>query len=141
MERRTVFLAAVGALSVVACGGEAGEEFGETQQAVSFSITPSLPILGITISGSAPGSQIKLTVKQVPALWLKTITLTKGAPGVPTTGLYWRGGARKLGTATATISAEEYDAIVSLNASGFHLAVSLMYTESGTVHEVFIDIL
>jgi hypothetical protein len=104
MERRTAFLASVGALSLVACGGEPEEAYGELQQAAT--ITPSLLITRLTYSGT---TLMKLTVQVLPDVYLRTIVLARGASGAATTGKLVKGTAARPGLADVTISAELFD--------------------------------
>jgi hypothetical protein len=141
MDRRTVFLASIGALHVAACGGESGEANGESSQALS-TISPSLLVKTIAIGGSTPGSLITMTVQVLPELFIGTITLAKGASGAATRGTFKKGKSAKLpGSADATISAEQYDYIVARNASGAKFAVALEYTTSGTILNVFVEVI
>ena len=138
MKRRMVFLTSIGALHLVACGGEpieTGEEYDETQQALS--ITPSLLIKSIRFSGTAPGSMIKLSVQVLPDLYLGVITLVNGGPGAPTTGKLAKGTLSLPGFAEATISAELY-AFILAEAKVSKLAIELQYDKT-VIKNVFIE--
>jgi hypothetical protein len=140
MERRTVFLASVGALSVVACGGEPDEAYGELQQAA---ITPTLRIKSISYTGTTPDSSLKLSVVVLAELYLGTITLIKGGPGEPTAGRLTKGAPKKPGLAEGRISAELWDRILA-DSARFALTIDLRYTmtsaTAGTFNEIFIGI-
>lgn len=137
MDRRTVFLASVGALSVVACGGEPEEAYGELQQELLLS--PSLLIKSLAYSGTTVGSLMRLTVVVLAELYLGTITLAKGAPGLRTVGTFKKGAPKGPGSADVTIRAELFDLIVQ-EASGHRLSIELEYTRQGAVTEVFIEL-
>ncbi|HEX2874353.1 MAG TPA: hypothetical protein VHP33_24030 [Polyangiaceae bacterium] len=140
MERRTVFLASVGALSAVACGGEPEEAYGELQQAA---ITPTLRIKSISYTGTTPDSSLKLSVVVLAELYLGTITLIKGAPGAPTAGRLTKGAPKKPGLAEGRVSAELWDRILA-DSARFALTIDLRYTmtsaTAGTFNEIFIGI-
>lgn len=138
MDRRTVFLASVGALSVVACGGEADEAYGELQQAF---ITPTLFIKSISYSGTTADSSMTLWVVVLGELYLGTINLIKGVPGEPTAGRLTKGAPRRPGLAEGRISAELWDRILADSAT-FKLTIELRYrmtsATAGTFNEIFI---
>lgn len=140
MDRRTVFLASVGALSVVACGGEPEEAYGELQQAA---ITPTMLIKSISYSGITTWSAMILSVTVVSELYLGTIALIKGAPGTATTGTVAKGAPRRPGSAEGTISAQLWDQILSDSAT-LRLSINLRYAmttgTAGTFNEVFIGL-
>lgn len=141
MERRTVFLASVGALSVVACGGEPDEAYGELQQAAE--ITPTLLIRSISYEGTAPSSAMTLIVTVVSELYLGNITLVKGPPGMATSGEYVKGAPRRPGYAEVRISAERWDKILADSAM-FTLTIDLRYTPTsatrGTIDRIMIGL-
>jgi hypothetical protein len=140
MERRTVFLASVGALSAVACGGEPEEAYGELQQAV---ITTTLLIKSFSYSGTTAESSLTLSVVVLGALYLGTITLIKGVPGEATTGTVVKGSPKRPGFAEGRISAELWDQILADLAS-FTLTIQLRYqmttATTGTFNEIFIGV-
>ena len=136
MERRTVFLASMGALSVVACGGEPEEAYGEVQQAAT-SITPALLIKSISVTGVTPGFDMKLTVAVLAPLYLGTIVLVKGTSGVKTTGKLAIGAPRRPSMAEATINAELWDRILEDSAT-YTLTIELDYNSDRTINNIYI---
>lgn len=133
MERRTVFLASVGALSAVACGGEPEEAYGELQQAA---ITPTLLIKSISYSGTTADSSMTLTVVVMTELYLGTITLIKGVPGEATAGTVVKGAPKRPGFAEGRISAELWDKILADSAM-FTLTIDLRYTMTSATRGTF----
>jgi hypothetical protein len=123
MERRTAFLAAVGALSAVACGGEPEEAYGELQQAA---ITPTMLIKSISYTGTTAGSALTISVVVLGELYLGTITLVKGGPSEATAGKVAKGSPKRPGLAESRISAQLWDKILADSAS-FTLTIELRY--------------
>lgn len=138
MERRAVFLASIGALHAVACGGEPGEEYGETRAALS--ITPSLPIKSFSYAGTTAGSILKLTVQVLPALFLGTIKLVNGGPGASVTGSFKTGAPKLPGLAEVVVSAQLYNATLASLLASAKLAIELEYNPvSSTISGVYIE--
>lgn len=140
MDRRTVFLASVGALSVVACGGEPEEAYGELQQAM---ITPTLLIKSISHISTTPDSALTLSVVVLGELYLGTITLIKGVSGEKTAGKVSKGSPRRPSSAEGRISAQLWDKILA-DSARFTLTIELRYTmtsaTAGTFNEIFIGV-
>lgn len=108
----------------------------------SSTVSPSLPVKTIAIGGTTPGSLMRINVQVLPQLFVGTITLSKGASGVATSGTFKKGlSAKQPGSVDATISAQHYDYIVTQKANGEKLAVELWYTIQGVILEVFVEII
>lgn len=141
MERRKAILASVGALSVVACGGEPDEAYGELQQAAS--ITPALRIKSISYTGTTADSGLTLSVVVSGELYLGTITLIKGGPGEATAGRLTKGTSKRSSSAEGRISAELWDRILNDSAT-FTLTINVKYTmtsaTAGTFNEILIGL-
>lgn len=103
------------------------------------SISPSLIIKSIKISGTTIGSTVRLTVQSLPELFVGVISLSKGPSAADTAGAFNKGTSKIPGTASATISGELYDFIVAQSALGAKMAIELEYTTKGAVNEVYIE--
>lgn len=137
MERRTVFLASIGALHVAACGGEPQDGYDEIQQAAT-SISPALLIKSISYAGTTEGSAMKLSVVVLPSLYLGTIILIKGRSGAATSGTFAIGSPKKPSSAEATISPQLWDQIIS-DSTTYKLSIELDYNSNRTINEVYIE--
>lgn len=111
-------------------------------EASMSTISPSFLVKTIAIGGTTPDSLMILGVQVLPELFVGTITLAKGASGAATRGTFKKGkSAKQPGSADAVISAEHYDYIVGRNTSGAKFAVALEYTTSGTILNVFVEVI
>lgn len=111
MDRRTVFLASAGAISVVACGGEPGEEFSELQQGVTILVTSAMPVK--KFSYSSYGLMTYLLAPPVRTLFLGSISVQRIAGTGIVTGSITPGTAAKPGRANLQVSPEIYDNLLA----------------------------
>lgn len=116
----------VGASSVEDCAAEPEDSYGDSDQAPA---TPALLVGSIKFNGVTAGSKIELTVQVLPELYLETITLIRGGHAEATLGTLSKGTRKERGEASATISAELYDFVLS-QARAAALLVALEYAET-----------
>lgn len=104
---------------------------------MATSITPALLIKELSVTGLTEGFDMKLTVLVLPPLYLGTIVLVKGAPGVRTTGQLAIGAPRRPSSAEATISAELWDRIVE-DKKTYTMTIELDYNSDRTINNIYI---
>jgi hypothetical protein len=127
MKRKTFHsTTTVGASSVEDCGVEPEDSYADRDQAQA---TPSLLVSSIKFSGVTAGSKIELTVQVLSDLYLETITLIRGGPAAATLGTLSKGTRKERGEASATISAELYDFVLS-QARASTLLITLEHSET-----------
>jgi hypothetical protein len=127
MKRRTVRSPIkIDTSPVEDCIVEPEDSYGKTEEAPA---TPALLVSSIKLSGVTAGSKIELTVQVLPDLYLETITLIRGGPAEATLGTLSQGTRKERGEASATISAELYDFVLS-QARASTLLIALEHSET-----------
>ena len=127
MKRSTVSSKAIwDASSLEDCSDESQDSGRESEQTPA---TSALLVSGIKFNGVTAGSMIELTVQVLPDFYLESITLIKGGPADATQGTLVQGTVKKRGSASAVISAELYDYVLS-RARGSRMLITLEHAET-----------